>query len=348
MIVLPVLSTDMGDWEVTNSAGGGIDSVQLRGVELLAGEARSTAAGASRWHVEHPLADRIDISPAEFELAQAMTWPFRYERAMAVVYRGRDLMPLRVGEGVTLARTDSVRLEWPSTLTAVSFLWDQPRLGRPLLTFRAAPARLEVTITPGRAEGRLTSWWVNIRDGNSQVTGVELVEYDPTWPAEFERKRAELQATLGDLVVAIHHGGSTAVPGLAAKPVIDIWAELSRPIERVHVEAMTRIGYVYLGEAAMADHDLFVRRSEVKCNLHCFPAGHPEIDRHIGYRDWLRAHPDGAATYAQLKRGLAIRFSGDRLAYTEAKSDFIEAALRGDFPGVQMKSAQDSTGPAYE
>ena len=262
-----------------------------------------------------------------------MTWPFRYELAMAVVYRGRDLMPLP-GEGFSLSRTDSIRLEWPSTLTAVSFLWDQPRLGTPLLTYQAAPERLELTTLPGAVEGRQTSWWVNIRDGSSRIMGVEVVDYDPAWPAEFERKRAELEATLGDLLVATHHGGSTAVPGLAAKPVIDIWAELSRPVQPRDIAAMAEIGYVYLGEAAMADHDLFVRRSDVKCNLHCYPAGHPEIDRHLAYRDWLRAHPEGAAAYAQLKWKLAVRFSGDRLAYTEAKSDFIDAALRGDCPGL--------------
>jgi GrpB-like predicted nucleotidyltransferase (UPF0157 family) len=93
------------------------------------------------------------------------------------------------------------------------------------------------------------------------------------------------------------------------------------------VKAMAAVGYDYLGESALPDQDFFVKSEPRIYHLHCYPAGHPEWDRHLAFRDWLRAHPDAAAAYASLKRELAARFPADALAYTEAKSDFIESAL---------------------
>ncbi len=138
-----------------------------------------------------------------------------------------------------------------------------------------------------------------------------------------------MREALGDQVAAIEHGGSTSVPGLAAKPVIDMWAALREPMNDEHITAMAAVGYEYLGEAALEGQDFFVKRTPRVCHLHCYRVGNPELDRHLAFRDWLRSHPEGAAAYATLKRELATRFAADRLAYTEAKSDFIESALSG-------------------
>ena len=317
------------DWAVERTAAGGIGSIRLRGAELLAAEAGRTDAAAARWEVE-VRADRLRITPAAFEVAQSMVWPLRYEPGMEVVFRGGDLMPLAPDAVRLLSGSSTVRPVWPSSGVAVSVIWDHPRLSEATLALRSHPDRLEVAIAPGSArEGRQVSWWVDVRDG-SGATQIEVVDYDPAWPLDFQQKKAQLLQTLGDLLVAVEHAGSTSVPGLAAKPVVDIWAALRAPLERHHIDAMAGIGYEYLGEAGMAGHDLFVKRSRLPCNLHCYPAGHPEWARHLAFRDWLRTHPAGAADYASLKRELAERFRCDRLAYTEAKSDFIEAALAQD------------------
>lgn len=169
---------------------------------------------------------------------------------------------------------------------------------------------------------------MQVRDG-SGARVIEVVDYDPAWPGYFRHEQAEVKRALGDQLMALEHGGSTSVPGLAAKPIIDMWAALRKPLTVQDISALAAIGYEHLGEGGLEDQDLFVRRMPRVCHLHCYPAGHPEWDRHLAFRDWLRANPDGAAAYARLKRELAERFPADRLAYTEAKSDFIESALAG-------------------
>jgi GrpB-like predicted nucleotidyltransferase (UPF0157 family) len=272
-------------------------------------------------------ADRVRIEPARFELAQSMVWPFHFEPGMEVIVRGKDLMPLLGDAPLELKPAFTARLSWPSSGVAVSIAWDELRLPTAALTLRSNPSRVELTITPGNIRTiRPVSWWVDVRDGNGART-IEVVDYDPAWPAQFEEKKAELLRGFGDLLVAVEHGGSTSVPGLAAKPIIDVWVALRAPLHERDIQAMAAIGYEYLGESALEDQDFFVKRVPPVCHVHCYPAGHREWHRHLAFRDWLRTHQDGAAAYASLKRDLAQRFAGDRLAYTEAKSDFIEAAL---------------------
>jgi GrpB-like predicted nucleotidyltransferase (UPF0157 family) len=318
----------VSDWEFEPSAGGGIGSIRVRDTELLAAEARRLDSSAARWRVTTG-SDRVRVVPEAFEVAQSMVWPFRHEPGMDVVVRGKDLMPLSPGHPIVMKAGFTLRLAWPSTGLAVSIAWDEPRLSWSAAEMKTGPARIEVQIAGGdREDLRPASWWVEVRDGSGSRT-VEVVEYDPAWPEHFHRLAAELKGVLGDKVLEIEHGGSTAVPGLAAKPIIDIWAALGSPIRPQDIEAMAAIGYEYLGESALEDQDFFVKLAAPVCHLHCYPDAHPQWDRHLAFRDWLRANPVGAAAYGRLKRELAIRFAADRLAYTEAKSDFIEAALLG-------------------
>jgi len=314
------------DWEVERSAEGGLVSLRLRGVELLAGEAKPQDAGTARWAVTLEV-DGVRIEPARFEIAQSMVWPFRYETGMELVARGKDVTPLGLDVPFELKPAFTVRLAWPSSDVAVSIAWDELRLPTAALALRSNPSRVELTIG-ARTSGamRPVSWWVHILDG-SGGRRIEVVEYDPAWPAQFEEEQAEVRRALGELLVALEHGGSTSVPGLAAKPIIDMWAALRAPVREADINAMAAIGYEYLGESALPDQDYFVKTTPRVCHLHCYPAGHPEWDRHLSFRDWLRAHPEGAAAYARLKRELAERFPADGLAYTEAKSDFILEAL---------------------
>ncbi|HEX4301184.1 MAG TPA: GrpB family protein [Rhizomicrobium sp.] len=158
---------------------------------------------------------------------------------------------------------------------------------------------------------------------------VIVVDYDPAWPQIYERLRAPLAAALGDCVATIEHVGSTAVPGLAAKPVIDIDAALVRACALPQaIERLAPLGYEHEGDlgipgrhafrhaAALPVHHLYV------CLPDCI-----DYHRHIVFRDRLRIHPEEAAAYGNLKRELAMTFRDDRDGYTRAKSAFVEAIL---------------------
>jgi GrpB-like predicted nucleotidyltransferase (UPF0157 family) len=159
---------------------------------------------------------------------------------------------------------------------------------------------------------------------------VRIHPYDPAWPTRFEAERALLADAIGDWVVGgIHHVGSTAVPGLAAKPVIDILVGVADlPSSRACFEPLARIDYKY---APFRPHEMHwfckpdpSRRTH---HLHLIPADSPRFRDELAFRDYMRAHPTAAAEYEALKRKLAARFEHDREAYTEAKADFIRSIL---------------------
>ncbi|MEA2351164.1 MAG: hypothetical protein QOG86_2105 [Thermoleophilaceae bacterium] len=159
---------------------------------------------------------------------------------------------------------------------------------------------------------------------------VRIDPYDPGWPARFGEERALLEGVLdGWITGGIHHAGSTAVPGLAAKPVIDILvgvAGLDRA--RPCIEPLAGLGYLYA--PYRPDEMLWFckpspeRRTH---HLHIVPTGSPRFRAELGFRDHLRAHRLVAADYEALKRELAERFPHDREAYTEAKSDFVRGVV---------------------
>ena len=160
---------------------------------------------------------------------------------------------------------------------------------------------------------------------------IVVVEYDPSWPARYERERASIVEALGDVmegVAGIEHVGSTAVPGLAAKPIIDIIVgvrELAAG-ERC-VQPLEGIEYEYLGEAGIPGRLYFRKGQPRSHHLHMVAHGSEFWQRHILFRDLLRERPAVAREYEALKRELALQYRTDRLAYTEAKTPFIESAL---------------------
>ncbi len=158
------------------------------------------------------------------------------------------------------------------------------------------------------------------------VSPLVIVAYDPTWPEQYEAERARVEAALGDLVLAIHHIGSTAVPGLPAKPTIDILVELrTLDLPEDRVATMERFGFEYRGEYGIPGRRYF--SDGHSRHVHAFLADNPEVQRHLLFRDYLRAHPADAARYAALKRDLAERYKDDHAGYTEAKAPFIEAVI---------------------
>jgi len=157
-----------------------------------------------------------------------------------------------------------------------------------------------------------------------------VVPYDPAWPAAFERERERLRAALESLALRIDHHGSTAVPGLAAKPVIDIQISVARldPFDAC-ARALARLGYVHVPHADDAVCPFFHRPAEWPHthHVHLVQAGGEEERRTLAFRDYLREHGGAAREYERLKRHIAREFTGDdcasREAYAAAKTAFI-------------------------
>jgi GrpB-like predicted nucleotidyltransferase (UPF0157 family) len=154
---------------------------------------------------------------------------------------------------------------------------------------------------------------------------IELADYDPAWPAMFAREAARIRAALGDRVLVLEHVGSTAVPGLVAKPKIDILLVVeSSADEAAYVPALAAAGYVLrIREPAWHEHRL-LEGPDTAVNLHVFSRGCPEIDRMIRFRDWLRANDADRELYARTKRELARRTWKSTQDYADAKTAVVE------------------------
>lgn len=161
------------------------------------------------------------------------------------------------------------------------------------------------------------------------IKPVTVVEYDPAWPAAFQAIARRAADAVGARVMAVEHVGSTSVPGLAAKPVIDL-AVVVREEDVPHaVERLSTLGYAHRGEQGVPGRHAFRSPpNEAKHHLYlCVPQSTGLRD-HLLFRDHLRAHPETARAYAGLKRRLAMEHRDDRDAYQLAKSAFVQAVTR--------------------
>jgi len=161
------------------------------------------------------------------------------------------------------------------------------------------------------------------------LTGpIPFVEYDPEWPRLFQREEARIRSILGDRVVRLEHTGSTSVPGLAAKPIIDITMAVADVLdEPAYAPDLEAAGYrlsIREHEPEWFDHRAF-KGPDTNVNLHVFSAGCREVDRMVGFRDWLRTHDDDRALYESTKRDLIKREWTFVQNYADAKGEVIEA-----------------------
>jgi GrpB-like predicted nucleotidyltransferase (UPF0157 family) len=161
---------------------------------------------------------------------------------------------------------------------------------------------------------------------------ITIAEYDPKWPALFSEEKKQVLDSIGKNIHRIEHIGSTAVPGLGAKPIIDILVVLNG-LDRVK-ECIPRLqtnGYEYLGENGIPGRSFFTKKNSGTGgrthHLHLVVKGSPIIEKHIAFRDYLRDHPKTAKEYQDLKNRLARRFGADRDGYSNAKNDFITSVL---------------------
>ena len=170
---------------------------------------------------------------------------------------------------------------------------------------------------------------VRMREGDAHGRGrrYEIVDPDASWPRRFQAESKRIRAALGDRAVRIEHVGSTAVPGLAAKPTIDIQVSVGSMVPRVdYAEPLAALGYRIGLDPWSDEHEFFSRETEGdrSFHVHVCPVGSEWERRHLAFRDWLRDHPEDAREYERLKRELASRHPRDVIGYTLGKTVFIE------------------------
>lgn len=158
---------------------------------------------------------------------------------------------------------------------------------------------------------------------------VLIVDYDPTWPEMFRREEARIRGALGERALLVEHIGSTAVPGLPAKPCIDIMLAVADSAdEPAYVPDLEAAGYVLrIREPEWNEHRVFKGR-EINLNLHVWTIDDPELKRHRDFRDWLRLHKDDRDRYAEAKRSLGSETWSTMQDYAEAKNDIV-AEIQG-------------------
>jgi len=159
---------------------------------------------------------------------------------------------------------------------------------------------------------------------------VIIVDYDPRWPDVFHELSTRVSDVLEDVALTVAHVGSTSVVGLAAKPIIDmdVVVRCEADVARA-IELLARLGYNHIGNQGIPGREAFSTPSGLPDHhLYICVESSEEYRRHIAFRDYLRDNLDALTEYAALKRALAERYRDDREAYTEGKSEYIEAVLR--------------------
>jgi GrpB-like predicted nucleotidyltransferase (UPF0157 family) len=197
------------------------------------------------------------------------------------------------------------------------------------------------------------SGWNEVLIGGVEKRDIVLVEYDPAWAARFEEHATRIRATLGECALRVEHIGSTAVPGLAAKPIIDILVVvLDSSDEGLYLPALERAGYqLRVREPDFHEHRM-VRTQERDVHVHVFSKGCPEIERHLIFRDRIRRNCADRKRYVDTKRVLAAQSWSDTNDYARAKTEVIEsiiASTREELSrGVLPRRAGFPTRPAED
>lgn len=161
--------------------------------------------------------------------------------------------------------------------------------------------------------------------GGREKREIAIVDYDPCWPGKLEHERGRLRRTLGALALRVEHIGSTAVPGLAAKPIIDVLVTVADPDDDSALAAsLESAGYEL--RVREPGHRMF-RPHTRDVHLHAWADEDPEVERYLVFRDQLRDSTEDRVIYERLKRDLATREWSDMNEYADAKSEVIAAIL---------------------
>ena len=164
--------------------------------------------------------------------------------------------------------------------------------------------------------------------GEVEPQNIVVVDYDPAWTERFRREEARIRSSLGEAALSVEHIGSTSVPGLAAKPIVDILLVVEDSgAEPSYVPALEAAGYVLRVREPNFDEHRMLRTPEKDVHLHVFSAGSPEIERYLLLRDHLRDNEEDRKLYARTKRELASRDWPSMQHYAEAKTGVIEGII---------------------
>jgi GrpB-like predicted nucleotidyltransferase (UPF0157 family) len=179
---------------------------------------------------------------------------------------------------------------------------------------------------------------------------VVIVDYDPVWPVRFAALRHTLKDALGELALAIEHVGSTAVPGLAAKPIIDIDVVIRSGEDfPAVIDRLTALGYQHRGNLGVVGREAFSELPHLPAHhLYVCATDSEELARHLRFRDHLRTHGEDAAAYGTFKREAAARYRDDRARYTEAKTWVIAAILRQAMAESEAGEEEGTAGGSVE
>jgi GrpB-like predicted nucleotidyltransferase (UPF0157 family) len=202
-------------------------------------------------------------------------------------------------------------VRWDDSLPGVTRFYVDDPWGNRLELLAAAPA--EVLVAPGAHDAPIV-----------------LADHDPAWAARFAHEAERIRRALGDRAVVLEHAGSTSVPGMAAKPVVDVVLGVPDPTaEREYVPALEAIGYaLHIREPGWHEHRL-LEPADASVNLHVFAADSPEVARMLRFRDLLRSSPAAFDLYLTTKRTLAARTWARTQDYADAK-DAVVAEILGE------------------
>ena len=156
---------------------------------------------------------------------------------------------------------------------------------------------------------------------------VEVVAYHAVWPERFEQEAHDLAVVFGRTLVSIHHFGSTSIPGISAKPIIDILVTVTNilAVDGLN-DRLAEMGYIAVGEYGIPGRRFFYKGTyDLRTHhLHAYQVGSPHVLRHLAFRDYMRAHPDTARAYSRLKERLAGQYPEDMDSYIAGKDHFIK------------------------
>jgi GrpB-like predicted nucleotidyltransferase (UPF0157 family) len=174
---------------------------------------------------------------------------------------------------------------------------------------------------------------------------VELVPHDPNWAIQFEQEAKLIKRILRDNCLAIHHIGSTAIPNIHAKPVIDCLIEVNdlNLVDKLNSE-FEKLGYECKGEFGIPGRRFYQKGGEQRTHhIHLFQQGNPEIARHLAFRDFMLANPNYAKAYSAIKRCLAEVFPYDIASYIKGKASFVQMIdyQTGHAPQEQLQASDD-------
>ncbi len=169
--------------------------------------------------------------------------------------------------------------------------------------------------------------WQNIHEA------VEIVPYDPAWRDAYKEEEIRIHTALGELALAVHHIGSTAVPGLDAKPIIDIMVVVRRLEDAVYcIAPLRKLNYAFINHPQNIDRRFFRKGFPRTHHLHIVAENSASLCEHLVFRDALRANPTWRQEYAEFKSGLASQHKEDRATYSEKKSSFVKEVCRTYLP----------------